>query len=304
MATYNGEKYIAKQLESIFKQTREPDEIIISDDGSSDSTIKIIKECTLKNNFNNLKIIAGPRTGIRDNFYNAIDNATGEIVFISDQDDIWALNKIEKMSQIFKNEDVLTVTCHRSLIDENDKKISGYPDFVVYPGVCKNQYRKIEIQEEMKYFESSGLCLAFRKSLFQEVRKLVCDNNLEYDLPFALVSSTRNGNYSINDKLVFHRIHTENASAPINTLSGRVGKIEHQIEGHSNKVKMMEAILEKYREDILLDEKKEIEHAIVLHKRCVELIRKRNLLGLIVLILKPNKIINKWNVVADILSII
>ena len=85
MATYNGEKYIKKQIESILINLNKDDELIISDDGSKDKTLDIIKSIKDKR----IKIISGPKQGVIKNFENALNNCTGEYIFLSDQDDIW-----------------------------------------------------------------------------------------------------------------------------------------------------------------------------------------------------------------------
>ena len=91
IATYNGEKYIKEQLDSILPQLKKLDEIIISDDKSKDKTLKIIK--TL--NDSRIKIFTNPKKGLISNFENAITKSSGDYIFLSDQDDIWHENKIQ-----------------------------------------------------------------------------------------------------------------------------------------------------------------------------------------------------------------
>ena len=73
MATYNGQKYISKQLESIIKNLSNNDEIIISDDGSKDETLEIIQD--YRKNFKNIKVYEGPHKGVKANFENALRHA-------------------------------------------------------------------------------------------------------------------------------------------------------------------------------------------------------------------------------------
>lgn len=92
LATYNGEKYIKEQLISILSELSEDDEIIISDDHSTDKTIDIIKALNDKR----IRIFENPgKNGVSTNFANAIEHATGSYIFLSDQDDVWIKGKVE-----------------------------------------------------------------------------------------------------------------------------------------------------------------------------------------------------------------
>ena len=95
IASYNGEKYIEKQIKSILNQTIPPREIIIVDDCSSDGTINIINELSKKSNIHFRIILHEVNMGYRRSFFDAIYNTTCNIIFLSDQDDIWKSNKAE-----------------------------------------------------------------------------------------------------------------------------------------------------------------------------------------------------------------
>lgn len=99
MATYNGGKYIREQIDSILPQLSSADELIISDDGSTDDTIKIIQ--SYHNPIIKLFHFQRDKTGLEPvqmattNFENALKKAKGDIIFLSDQDDVWLPNKVE-----------------------------------------------------------------------------------------------------------------------------------------------------------------------------------------------------------------
>jgi len=101
MATYNGAKYLQEQLDSFVRQTVLPDELIITDDCSTDDTVAICERFAdsapfpvrLHQNDQNL--------GFTRNFEKALEKCTGDIVFLSDQDDVWYSNKIERVLQAF-----------------------------------------------------------------------------------------------------------------------------------------------------------------------------------------------------------
>lgn len=171
MATYNGEKFLKKQLESILAQLSDEDELIISDDCSSDSTLEIIKSYNDKR----IKILNHiPNKNLSkkkycrnfylatNNFENALSVAEGDYIFLSDQDDIWYPNKIEVMKNYLETNDL--VMCNFSTINENDKitKKIYYQSNPVSKGMLNN----------IICCKFLGCCMAFNKSL------------LDYTLPF------------------------------------------------------------------------------------------------------------------------
>lgn len=122
IATYNGEKYIREQLDSIISQLDKNDEIIISDDGSSDKTISIIESYTdsrivlYKNSFKNVVL----------NFEFAIGKSKGDYIFLSDQDDIWSNDKVECYMECFlKNSNITTLISDFQIIDQNGLNLDG-----------------------------------------------------------------------------------------------------------------------------------------------------------------------------------
>ena len=114
MATYNGEKYIKEQIDSILPQLGEEDELVISDDGSTDRTVEIIesyKDSRLRLYMNKLD------HGVTHNFENALLRSSGNIVFLADQDDVWLPNKIKALSVFLIRNDYDIVTCDCALTD-------------------------------------------------------------------------------------------------------------------------------------------------------------------------------------------
>lgn len=102
IATYNGERYIKQQLLSILQQIESSDELIISDDHSTDNTLSVIKSL----NDTRIKIFMNEKEkGYTRNFENALNKSSGDIIFLSDQDDVWTNDKASCCLEALMNSD-------------------------------------------------------------------------------------------------------------------------------------------------------------------------------------------------------
>lgn len=203
MATYNGEKYIKEQLDSILIQLKEEDEVIVSDDGSTDSTIDIIKA------INDKRIIVVKnhcKKGVNHNFQNALHNAKGDFIFLADQDDIWFPNKVELCTNELKVYDLVVSNC--SVLD-NHNEINEDTYFVTAnsgKGFFKNFYKSSYL----------GCCLAFRKTILKEVLPLPDNLLLFHDWWFGFIAELCYKVKFIETPCMYYRRHGETNS---NTLS-------------------------------------------------------------------------------------
>lgn len=104
MSCYNGSKYITEQLESLKNQTRQIDEVLIFDDGSTDDTVAQVEKYISDNCLRNWQVqFNAGNYGWQKSFAQGILKATGDILFLCDQDDIWMPDKIETMARIMEN---------------------------------------------------------------------------------------------------------------------------------------------------------------------------------------------------------
>ena len=139
MGTYNGTRYLVEQLDSIFLQTYQNWQILVSDDGSDDNTCQILKDYQNRLGGNLFTIYTGPRKGFAANFLSLVCKQKTEGVYYaySDQDDIWGPNKLQRaidwLSTI--SNDIPALYCTRTVLVNNDRKNIGYsPLFKKYPG--------------------------------------------------------------------------------------------------------------------------------------------------------------------------
>ena len=120
LATYNGAEFIEEQLDSILTQTVPVDELIVSDDRSYDDTLTIIEKVLSKSHINFSIIRNKEKLGCYRNFENAITYSSGDIIFLSDQDDIWFPNKVEiHLKHHLDRKDILAVTNNCLISDKN-----------------------------------------------------------------------------------------------------------------------------------------------------------------------------------------
>ena len=142
LATYNGEKYLKEQIESILNQTYKNIRLIISDDCSKDGTVEIIKE--YQQNDNRVILYEQPKNlGYVKNFEFLLTKVENEIYMLSDQDDVWKKEKIEKTYNKLKQDNADMVYTDVEIVDSNLKQI--YPSF--------NKFMKLE----RKIKKTSGL---------------------------------------------------------------------------------------------------------------------------------------------------
>ncbi len=118
LCTYNGEAFLDQQLESILHQTRPPDELVISDDGSSDRTVEVARRVTGGCKFPVRILQSAQNVGFIKNFEKAIAKTTGDIIFLSDQDDYWLPEKFSAMIPLFsESSDVVLAYCDAEVTD-------------------------------------------------------------------------------------------------------------------------------------------------------------------------------------------
>jgi glycosyltransferase involved in cell wall biosynthesis len=166
--TYNGELYLWDQLESIFKQTRLPDKIIVCDDCSTDSTLKILEDFCKKYSVP-LKIYINERTlGVSKNFEKAISLCSGDIIFLSDQDDVWLPEKIEKVIEVFdNNKDCSYVFSDAQIVDESLHP-SGY---TIWKSISFDRFQRKkfmrgqQLEVLLKHNVVTGATMAFRSHI-------------------------------------------------------------------------------------------------------------------------------------------
>lgn len=200
MATYNGGKYIKEQLESILIQLSPEDEVIISDDGSTDDTLSIVNSFQDKRIklFHHISVEGSSFVKATRNFENALMQAKGDYIFLSDQDDVWHEDKVLTSLKFLKKNGCIQSRYH-IMNNMRHPFLSGF-----------KKVRKT-LLGNIIYLPFIGCCMAFRRELLQKIlpipKRVVVHDSWIGCIAFAM------GEYCVVDEqLIDYRIHIGNVS--------------------------------------------------------------------------------------------
>lgn len=204
MAAYNGERYITTQLQSILNQLGAEDEVVVVDDASTDGTRNSIR--SLEDG--RIRIIEhSMNLGVSRTFEDAIRGASGRILFLSDQDDIWDSQKVEKIVQVFRSQpDVTLVASDAALIDSAGSLIA--PSYFAKYGKFRAGLWANLIRNRF-----GGCTMAFRAELIHDILPLPHGRHVLHDIWIGVrnaVSGHRT--FYIDEPLVLNRRHSTTAT--------------------------------------------------------------------------------------------
>ena len=217
MATYNGENYILEQLKSIYNQTVNPDEVLIADDVSNDRTVELIERFIEQHDLKNWKLmINSSNKGYKKNFYDLIQQATGDVIFLSDQDDVWEKNKIELMTkELEKNSKIKSINAAVKYVDSrlNSLEVKLKPNFynenlLYYKGQL-GFLTDIPLSSIIVANITPGCAMCFSKDIKEEFLETY-DFNLPHDWHLNLLAAIHEGCFFMNEILIKYRIHENN----------------------------------------------------------------------------------------------
>jgi glycosyltransferase involved in cell wall biosynthesis len=281
LCTYNGSKYLTKQIESILNQENHiPDEIIICDDRSTDDTLKIIAkyEAFYPNIF---KIYSNEiNLGSTKNFEKAISLCSGDYIFLSDQDDIWKNNKIQKILAVFnKNPNAEGVFSNADLIDKDNNPIKS---LTIWDSVF---FLEKELPKPIDFFNITskngnivtGATLCIKGSIKDLVFPFTDDDDILHDEKIANILALRKTLFYSIENLISYRIHDKQQVGMKNihrlVTKNRLKRIVLDLDSPStfNEYRYLSK-----KKHLKLKQAKKLQHHLVLKKDRQNLITKCN----------------------------
>ncbi|MBF0599913.1 glycosyltransferase [Atopobiaceae bacterium FL090493] len=207
MAVYNGELFLPLQIESILKQLHPNDELVISYDESTDSTLSIIEGYASRDS--RVRVVRNNAPGIIGNFNNAIAHCANDTIFISDQDDVWLEGKRDRVIDKL-NESGADLLIHNVVHIDGRGDVISRPLFELY-GIGRGLIRNFA---RPRY---SGCCMAFPRSSVRIVMPMPQTVDC-YDHWIGMACEVFGHVVFLNDILLQHRLHGENATVSTRPL--------------------------------------------------------------------------------------
>ncbi len=199
IATYNGEAFVLEQLQSILKQLGSDDEVIISDDHSNDRTLELIRGL---NDSRITVMLNSLENGYTRNFENALLHSKGDIIFLADQDDVWADNKVQVVLQALESSDFVV----------SDAAITDGQLQVTFPSHFERNNTQQGFWTNFLKTRYIGACMAFRRPVLETAlpfpkKQKYC----AHDYWIAVVAERFYTVKLIHEPLVLYRRHGGNA---------------------------------------------------------------------------------------------
>ncbi len=216
MTSYNGESYLSEQLDSLFEQTRKPNQLVVSDDNSNDDSRNILDAKLTGASFKCEIIHNSTRLGHIRNFISALRHATGEFIFFCDQDDVWHPRKLEFVLGKFSDSSAECIS--------HDLEIFYFPGSV--PGF--SYFRRLEAAGRSGAMLTHGCATAFTRSLLEKSAILEADFSVAHDTWICLAGEVLGTRLILDEELVRYRIHGKNTVGEVLQL-GTLEKISFLI---------------------------------------------------------------------------
>jgi glycosyltransferase involved in cell wall biosynthesis len=196
LATLNGERFIEPQVQSILLQLRPGDELVISDDGSTDATLDKVRGFS----DSRVRVLLSRERGVATNFEHALRHATGDYIFLADQDDVWLPGKVDVMCDALTDKVLAVSDCKVADAELRVVKESYFALVNSGPGFLRNLFRNTYL----------GCCMAFRRELLELA--LPIPRGVAHDYWIGMVAELFDHPVFVPRPLLLYRRHRSAAS--------------------------------------------------------------------------------------------
>lgn len=217
MATFNGARHLQEQLQSLAKQTRLPDELVVTDDCSSDNTMNILREFSEYAPFPVFITQNRENIGWGRNFSKALMDTSGDLVFLSDQDDVWMPGKLEYMVKLAEENPDYLLLMNDTMITDANLNATGYTKL--------GQLKAAGLSEDRFVM---GSCSTVRRELI-DLCLPVPKGFTEHDIWISHFANNLSGRLISDKVLQYYRRHDQNVTNTISSYTGKV-HILHKIK--------------------------------------------------------------------------
>lgn len=282
MTSYNGEKYIYEQIQSIYEQTTPPDEVIIADDCSQDKTAIIIENFIIENNLKNWKLIINARNkGWKQNFLDALAKAHGDYIFFSDHDDVWYKNKIETMTALMEqHSNIHCLVGKITFMDDRGTMFHGENPLNAENSSGNLTNRKFSANFNTVIMPGCSMCIT--RQLADMIIQISV-KNVDYDTQCCRLGVLLDGTFILEKPVIYHRLHNHNTTNFDAEIKFGSFNRQERVNNIKNNIIWLEKLLKTTNICQLLDKEKKsvIENTILFQNERLEFLSHKNLMGFI-----------------------
>lgn len=212
MATYNGGRFLREQLDSLYRQSYKPDEVVVVDDCSTDNTIDILKEY---HKTYGLRYIQNEKNlGVNANFEKALKETKGAYIMFCDQDDFWLPNKIEKMYAKMKEIEIAGPCVVSSRDTYADVNLVPNPKLNFYNNTTFIKRDSTDYRTTINLHLSQGSALLLNRNCLEYIFPFPdSSTDVCYDFYVGYIVAMVGLKYDMKESLMYYRVHDNNVTA-------------------------------------------------------------------------------------------
>ena len=303
MTVYNGVEFLKEQLDSVRLQTHQPDEVLISDDCSSDSTRALIDEYIRAHGLEDswFLLLNDRNLGYTENFLVTAERATGDILFFCDQDDAWELNKVQIVLEYYSNTPTaLSIITAYRVIDQHGRSAD-----TLYTRLRarRMKFLKVSFLEQLRRNYSVGFALTVKRDFYLTLVPVIRRLGLTFDVPVGLFASKQDGYFALGMPLVRRRVHQGNISGPMYSIGSRLRHADRHIEGRAKRVMLWKAVGQELQDCFNAKEQAMFGSALTQLELTLFSLERRNSIPLLKMLVSPHPAIGRFMVAIDLIVI-